>query len=191
MHTFSPMNSHHKLINALLSKNSHWRSAYTASKLKVCLTVQPWWIQPLWKYCQSKTHLNLFPTLQIRLAFNSSPPILPPCSLACFQVCLHWELTIILTHPSAQLSFSKLFVFSTITPCHTFPDTTVFSQHYYVLVRKSLPSLLQICTYCSNTKHTPNAHPFFRKKITFQRQRCSDVNKPTADWSGYDARINS
>lgn len=40
-HTFSPITSHHKLKNALLSKNLHWRSAYMANKLRVCLTVQP------------------------------------------------------------------------------------------------------------------------------------------------------
>lgn len=39
-----------------------WAKTYTEALptwLRVCLTVQPRWTQPLWKYCQSKTHLTL------------------------------------------------------------------------------------------------------------------------------------
>lgn len=84
-------------------------------------------------------------------------------SFGLFAIRFHREFTITLTHPSAQLSFSKLFISSIISPCHAFPDVTVSSWHYYIL-----PSLLQISVYCSNTKYTPNVHPFSERRSLFR-----------------------
>lgn len=100
-----------------------------------------------------------FPTLQVHLTFNSSPPVLFPCPLACLPYIFTESL------PSlsliSQLNFH--FLNSTISPCHAFPDVTVSSWHYYIL-----PSLLQISVYCSNTKYTPNVHPFSEQRSLFR-----------------------
>lgn len=127
----------------------------------------PGWTQLLWKYWKSKQNplKSLYPTLQIHLL--SIVLQFYPMSFGLFAVHLHWEFTIIVTHPSAQLSFSKQFTFSTISSCHVFP-MQLFSRPYYILVRKPLPSPLQISMYCGNTKqmHTPlqRKYPFLDRE---------------------------
>lgn len=116
---------------------------------------------------------SLYPTLQIHLL---SIVLLQfyPMSFGLFAVHLHWEFTITVTHPSAQRSFSKLFTFSTISSCHVFSNATLFSWPYYILVKKSLSSSLQVSMYCGNTKQmsTPfqRTDPFSETGMQWYKQ---------------------
>lgn len=116
---------------------------------------------------------SLYPALKIHLL--SIVLQFYPTSFGLFAVHLHWEFPIIVTRPSAQLSFSKLFTFSTISSCHVFSNATLFSWPYYILVRKSLPSPLQISMYCGHTKqmHTPvqRKDPFSETGMQWYKQR--------------------
>lgn len=103
---------------------------------------------------------SLYPTLQIHL-FSIALLQFYPTFFGLFAVHLHWEFTIIPTHPSAQLSFSVLFTLSTISSCHAFSNTTLSSWPNYISMRKSLPSPLQVSMYCGNTEQM--YAPFQRK----------------------------
>lgn len=184
-HTFSPITSHHKLKNALQSKNLHWRSAYMANKLRVCLTLQSGWIQPLWKYCQSKTHLKLFSLHpKSTFAFNSSPPILSPCPLACLPYVFTESLPSLSLTPQPNFHFlNYLYPPSSLLVMHflmwlSLPGITTFYQVYYrFLCTAAILNTHQMCIPFQNEDHFSETG----------MQWC----KQTADWSGYDASINS
>lgn len=87
-------------------------------------------------------------------------------SLGLFVVRLHWEFTISLTHPSAQLSFSIYFL-------HLSLPWTAWRNHLFLLLHFNDKVLTRSTTDSHQCRiHTKHAS-LFTGKITFQREGCA------------------